>query len=718
MRHCRWVTYVVMLMWFLVGMGKGLPACDVGPGEVRVSQGNSKLTGDAKRVLAEQSRVGCGSETVKVLVWLDDSAALNESDVQLVARCGHLSTIELPADSVVALGEREDVTLVAMPRMLHLHNDSARSKTGVEWIQQGIDLPAFYDGSGVVVGVVDVGIDYGHLAFRDATGNTRVGRVYMPCREGDDKVIIGDMELPGTEYAGDEILTLVTDETTQSHGTHTSGIAAGSRVNSYGGMAPGSELVLCEIPTDQLTDENVIYSVWYVAQYAKQAGKPCVINISMGNHDGPHDGTGLMARALDEVSEATGAIIVLSAGNEGADNLYIHKEFTAADTVLYSFLTSVNGSVGTQVDAWSGDATPIAVRYSLYSRDKGYLSRTKWLTADTLLNYSSAPLHINGVSGTIDVRHAVNALTGKCEVLTTAKLQMLGVYLQIGFKGEDGKEIDVWSCDGKDLKGLGLDSCLNGNPSCSISDMATGQNTVSVGAYVSRSTYPLVDGGEHSTSGVMGYRSYFSSYGIDKTGQQHPLVLAPGQVVVSALNRYQEGLSRNVVTAEEIDDDGCAYWWGAKSGTSMSAPVVSGIIALWLEANPNLSVDDVKRVIRSTALRDNYVESEPERCGAGKIDAHAGLQAVLSTSIEDVKHCGSNLEVTYVESSRSLRVRGCRATKLSVELYSIQGQCVKSLTLPVFDSSAEVSLPELAAGAYVLRAITPETIVTRKIIVR
>ncbi|MBO4814496.1 MAG: S8 family peptidase [Muribaculaceae bacterium] len=700
-------------MWFLVGMGKGMTPCDI-----HSAQDKSKLTADVKRVLAEHTLLGRGGETVKALVWLDDDANLDDADVRVLARCGRLCTIELPADSVVALGERVEVNMVAMPRRLHLHNDSARSKTGVEWIQQGIDLPASYDGSGVVVGVVDVGIDYGHLAFRDASGNTRVGRVYMPCREGTGKVIAGEMELPGTEYAGDEILTLVTDETTQSHGTHTSGIAAGSRVNCYGGMAPGSELVLCEIPLDSLTDENVIYSVWYVAQYAKQAGKPCVINLSMGNHDGPHDGTGLMARALDEVSETTGAIIVLSAGNEGADNLYIHKEFTDDDTVLYSFLTAVNGSIDTQVDAWSGDATPIAVRYSLYSRDRGYLSRTDWLMADTLLDYNVAPLHINGVTGTIDVRRAVNALTGKREVLTTAKLQMLGVYLQIGFKGLDGKEIDVWSCDGQDLKSLGVDSCMSGNPSCSISDMATGQNTVSVGAYVSRSTYPLVDGGEHPTSGVMGYRSYFSSYGVDKAGHQHPLVLAPGQMVVSALNRYQEGLSRNVVTAEEIDNEGNAHWWGAKSGTSMSAPVVSGIVALWLEANPNLTVADVKRVIRSTAMRDHYVEAEPECCGAGKIDAHAGLQAVLSTSIKDVKNDISNLDVTYMESSRSMHVRGCGASRLSIEVYSMQGQCVSKMTLPTFDGSADVLVPELAAGAYVIRVMTPDTIVTRKIMVR
>ncbi len=707
MKHLRWVTYMVALLWFVAVMGRETALC-----------GQNKLTAATKRVLAEQTRAASGNQAVRTLVWLSDDAPLIDNDRRVLAHCGHLCALELPADSVAALSRREDVEMIAVPRPLRLHNDSVRSKTGVNCIQQGIELPASYDGSGVVVGIVDVGIDFGHLAFRDASGNTRVSRVYMPCRDTGGNVMAGEMELPGTEYAGDEILDLVTDEKTQSHGTHTSGIAAGSMVNSYGGMAPGSELVLCDIPLESLTDENVIYSVWYVAQYAKEAGKPCVINLSMGNHDGPHDGTGLMARALDEVAEKTGAIIVVSAGNEGADNLYIHKDFTATDTVFYSFLTALNGTLDTQVDAWSGDDTPVAVRYSLYSRDRGYLTRTDWLTADTLLNYSAAPLHVNGVSGSIDAKLAVNALTGKREVLTTAKLQMTDVYLQIGFKGENGKEVDVWSCNGDDLKSLGVDSCMNGNPSCSISDMATGQNTVSVGSYVSRNRYPLVDGGEHSTTGIVGYRSYFSSYGVDKRGETHPLVIAPGQMVVSALNRYQEDLSRYVVTAEEIDSDGSAHWWGAKSGTSMAAPVVSGIVALWLEANPNLTIADVKRVMRATALRDYYVEAEPECCGAGKIDALTGLKTVLTSSIDDVKGSATGLQVTYREANRCVLVSGSAASGLCVEVYSMQGRCVSRRALHAFDGRAEVMLPELTPGAYILRVLTPKQIINRKIMVR
>ena len=705
MKRGRLMTYLMMLVCFFSVMGGEDVPCNW-----------SKLTADAKRILAERQLAKRGGDAMRTLVWLNEDEPLENADGHVVARCGRLCTIDLPVDSLMKLCERKEVKMVSMPRPLHLLNDSARSKTGVDWIQQGLELPDSYDGSGVVVGIVDVGIDYGHLAFRDAMGHSRVARVYMPCRDGSSTVMAGDMELPGTEYAGDEILNLVSAETTQSHGTHTSGIAAGSMVNSYGGMAPGSELVLCEIPLDNLTDENVIYSVWYVAQYAKQEGKPCVVNLSMGNHDGPHDGTGLMAQMLDEVAETTGAIIVVSAGNEGADNLYIHKDFTASDTVFYSFLTALNGTLDAQVDAWSGDDAPVAVRYSLYSRDRGYLSRTDWLTTDTLLNYSAAPLHVNGVTGSIDAKLAVHALTGKREVLTTAKLEMTNVYLQIGFKGMDGKEVDVWSCDGVDLKSLGVDSCLNGNPSCSISDMATGRNTVSVGAYVSRNRYPLVEGDEHSTTGIVGYRSYFSSYGVDKRGVLQPLVIAPGQMVVSALNRYQEGISRNLVTAEALDETGSAHWWGAKSGTSMSAPVVSGIVALWLEAAPSLTVGQVKQVISETALRDHFVESEPECCGAGKIDALAGLKAVLSTGVGDVKGNATGLVVAYM--GHSVLVSGAAASWLSVEVYSMQGHCVRSVTLPVFNGSAEVPLPELAAGAYVLRVKTPNYIMSRKIMVR
>lgn len=703
----RLLTYISVAVCFLAMQGKTVAHDSAG-----------KMSAALKRVLADCERKNQAGDSVRVMLWCDEEPAASElaqSGSRIVAQCGSVRTLLVPAQSVRDVCRLPQVSLAEVPRRMHLHNDSARSLTRVDEILRGEGLPEMYDGNGVVIGVVDVGIDCGHLAFRDELGNTRVSRVYMPCRKGGETVYADDMLLPGTEYFSDEIPNVITEDTLQSHGTHTTAIASGTMRNRYGGMAPGAELVLCDMPVDSLTNETLMYSVWYIASYAQSVGKPCVINLSLGNHDGPHDGTGLLSRALDEVSEKTGAIIVASAGNEGADNLYIHKEFTESDTVCYTFLSSVNGAIDTQVDAWSGDDSPLMVCYTLYNRNLNLLSKTDWISADTLLDYSGRTGRLSGLSGKIDVKFAVNAVTGKREVLATPQLNMNGLYLQLGFKGKATRIMDVWSCDGQDLKSLGLDSCMDGTPLCSISDLATGKEIISVGSYVSRTSYPLLDGGERPSGGVYGHRSYFSSYGVDMSGNAQPLVLAPGQSLVSALNRYQYGLSRNLVAAEIIDDNGFPNWWGVKAGTSMSAPVVTGIIALWLQAAPDLTPADVKRVIRATSTRDSYVEMELECCGAGKINALEGLKALLSTGIASIKTDSNQLEMSYHDGNLEIKtLRGL--VRLMVN--TMQGACVFDRELNVTDGHTTVSLPCLAPGVYVITAISADESGTMKIVVR
>ena len=83
-------------------------------------------------------------------------------------------------------------------------------------------------------------------------------------------------------------------------------------------------------------------------------------------------------------------------------------------------------------------------------------------------------------------------------------------------------------------------------------------------------------------------------------------------------------------------DDG--HYWGAMSGTSMATPTVAGIIALWLQANPNLSVAEVKDIMYHTGIHDNFTNgAHSAQFGAcGKIDALAGMRLVLERMHYDI----------------------------------------------------------------------------------
>ena len=177
-------------------------------------------------------------------------------------------TVTAPIDKLEALAKVSNVRQVSVARKLRLKTDKQRASAYVDEVLAGNELAIPYTGKDVVVGVIDVGIDYNHMAFKDANGNTRIKRVYMPNDDTGSKVVLNGSVLPGSEFTTQEqISKLTADEEAQSHGTHTSAIAAGTQVGNFGGMAPEADLVLCGLG-DDLSDVNLVNSINYIFSYA------------------------------------------------------------------------------------------------------------------------------------------------------------------------------------------------------------------------------------------------------------------------------------------------------------------------------------------------------------------------------------------------------------------------------------------------------------------
>ena len=126
--------------------------------------------------------------------------------------------------------------------------------------------------------------------------------------------------------------------------------------------------------------------------------------------------------------------------------------------------------------------------------------------------------------------------------------------------------------------------------------------------------------------------SSYQAEGYGPTGKSLPTVVAPAVNVISSVNRYDYYAYAGPITVLKYNNN----YWGAMSGTSMAAPTVAGIIAQWLQINPNLSPGDIKKVIAETAIKDAYTMSATNgvRYGPnGKIDAMAGARYILSHSI-------------------------------------------------------------------------------------
>ena len=122
-------------------------------------------------------------------------------------------------------------------------------------------------------------------------------------------------------------------------------------------------------------------------------------------------------------------------------------------------------------------------------------------------------------------------------------------------------------------------------------------------------------------------------------------------------------------------------------GTSMASPVVAGGIALWLEANPKLTINDVLRIIQQTARKDDYVKTtgNPIQWGAGKFDAYEGLKQVLnemqSNGINGIRTAeNKNTPIITLTGERAFNVYLTGADKLNVRAYTPSGQLVHTLS--------------------------------------
>lgn len=582
-----------------------------------------------------------------------EPSELTNLGVKINTQSGLILTASIPVNKIEQVANVETVKMLQIGEKAGLTMDNARSSTWVNWVHQGNQLPQAYFGNGVVIGIIDIGFDYTHPNFYDGTGsnNYRVRKVWeQNATSGTPPVGYSYGRELGNQTS---ILNAQRDIIDQSHGTHVAGIAAGAGggVNTtYMGVAPQSDLVL--VSTNS-SDAGIADGIAYIISYANSVNKPCVINMSLGKHIGPHDGTSPFDQYCDGIV-GSGKLLVGAAGNDGSDPLYLSKSYSLSDTLLWTFLQFNNASFANQndgsgsIDIWGNQNQNFWVAVNIWNTNTNqfedwtpYISANSNSTNSYTL-YDNDPLFPDAL--TVSISTEINPLNNKpriyVEVDNSAQddnyrwvlLEVIGYNTQTKMWGGPANVKTTFTQLNYNYPVVG------GSTNSTVREIGgTGNSIISVGAYTSKNSWTALNSSSQTADfyTVNGAIAPFSSKGPTADNRIKPDITAPGNVIASSVSRFDNGYTTSSNSVVSGVTNGTNTWlFGTMPGTSMASPMVTGILALWLEAYPHLTPTQAKQLLKDNAWTDSHTGTIPvngnNTWGWGKIDAHEGLLDLLT----------------------------------------------------------------------------------------
>ena len=634
-----------------------------------------------------------------------------------LARVGDISITSIPIGQIVSLSRDDRVVRIeAEPRGRTLC-DSMACHLNAQHAYAGTELPQAFTGKGVVMGIMDIGFDLTHPTFYDTTLSDYRIRRFWDMLAADTT---GSQLYVGRDYTTrDEMLALghSRDGRRFWHGTGTLSIAAGSGYRSaYRGMAPESDICIVANAVgddlefiDPADFEKYTYATdalgfKYIFDYADSVGKPCVISFSEGSSQ-DFMGYDLLYYELIDKLVGPGHIIVSAAGNRGGEKFWFEKP--AGQPSAGTFLTGYNVVDGTlKADA------PFGIRLVAYGEHNDTLaidtrqvvSLPDSLWADTLT------LQGIDVAVSIDAYTSCYAEGETCYDVAMERLGggMLGTddsfHVSLEMVGHEANA-EFWRYSATLTENDLNPQLSSGEPTHSIMSPASSPSVICVGGTYYRKGIDNYKGlwMEHE-KGDRARRMTMSSMGPTMDGRTKPDVMAPGANIIQACSSYflesNPGSWDDEWSVEHFDFEGRTYAWTATSGTSSASPAVGGAIALWLQANPRLTPDDVMGVIERTSSHPDPSLSYPNNeYGYGQIDVYRGLLDVLgAVGIDDISSTPTTIQISTAKGQLRLGCPQPAGHPLRLRLYSLSGKKMGEWHLPAGQQSYSVSVASRGIG--------------------
>lgn len=606
-------------------------------------------------------------------------------------------------------------------------------ETGVDRVWDEYNL----SGEGVIIAILDRGIDYEHIDFRNADGSTRILYIFdMFDQTGVNAP--GNTYGVGTIYDESEINNALTTgvrlnhRDAVGHGTPTAGIAGGNGRASnglYQGVAPNAQFIIVKMASEGAPAHNmepeelaqplgdIEKALDFVLDKADEVGKPVVLLANFGSIGGPTDGSSDFARAVDARfgPGKPGRVFVNGTGDDGGTDNHAAGTISQGQSIDININKTRAGFL--RFSLWYSDLDRFEVEIIGPNGSLGSYTAPDNLSRDTQTGTNFTYYHngreVDFFRATSPTREILIDFTGPA---TDYTIRLTGATIS----------------DGSFNASLNPSNIFGANPNqftsfveagSSIWYGATGQYNIAPNSYVVRQNWTDIDGVSRTFPGNEGgFGSLWTGSSIGPTydGRLGTTVSVPGNTNIGAygVRSYFNTLRFNVIQGGNDP-------YGTLGAVSGAAPVLTGIIALMLEADSTLDALEIKDILQRTARSDSFTGTVPNPTwGYGKVDAYAAVSEILNpSSISNEELSGILAQFKTApnpfETSTKISFELQESFEGEISVFDLQGQKIDVLYKGIMRPGEQEFRWEASrhpAGMYILRLELEGRSVNRKVL--
>jgi minor extracellular serine protease Vpr len=694
-----------------------------------------------KENLAKVTALPDKGKVIRILSLIDpvvfSETELNSYGWRVVSRRGTIATLSGNETSAPYLSAIKGICWV---QRYYDHSyasgclDTARRMMAVDKVNGFDRAPApgilrAFRGKNVLFGIIDIEFDTHHPAFLDAQKKTRF-------------IALWDQDTSSTKRIGTAYGRIKTGEdldhdstfgliNSPGHGTGMASFAVGSDTSlPYFGIAPEAMIIGVKYNRDYV-EQDVVNGLFWIDSMASALHVPYVVSLSIGLASGPHDGTSLVDQAIDLVSDTMGHVVVGAIGNDGDRRSHISFQLSSGEAkgswvvpVIDSLQNPPRAVSFSGVDMWGESGKIMSVGLNVLD-DRTNTFKTSGISLttqqshyyrDTLTWQDSITKAIDTLFFTADVERS-STLNRKPHM--TVAFYSINPHLSLGIKvsllNNASGVVHAWNLEKIEFKSYGMSGFFDGDSLSTLNEVGgTAKSIICVGSYINKSKVITYNGSvfDKMTENNIGNLTNFSGTGPTVDGRIKPDICAPGDMVIGAMSRRDP---YNWQTSVWPDTHSTNGRYVRATGTSVSSPLVAGVVALLLEASPKLRVDSVKSLLASTAIKDRFTGALPtpdNRWGAGKINAYGALAKLLGTNATG----GSNYIEAHEKFAVTVTIRSM-ARKQFLVIHSRPQGSSQALKVTLFDGNGHrlftiesfrdrILLPErLAKGVYLAHVL-------------